>query len=129
MADHTLINLDDVKDSAPAFGLGEVHEARFATGPLEADQLGVAFYRMRPEAAQPFSHRHASQEEIYVLLAGAATAHVGDHAVAMRPRDALRVSPAAVRWFEAGPEGAELLAVGARLASGGGNDAQMFMPR
>jgi mannose-6-phosphate isomerase-like protein (cupin superfamily) len=129
MADHTLINLDDVKDSAPGFGLAEVHEARFATGPLETDQLGIAFYRMRPGAAQPFSHRHETQEEVYVLLAGAATAHVGDQAVAMRPRDALRVSPAAVRWFEAGPEGAELLAVGARLASGGANDAEMFMPR
>ena len=31
MGDYTHKNLGEVKDSAPEFGLGEVHEARFAT--------------------------------------------------------------------------------------------------
>ena len=36
MPGYTLVSLNEVKDSAPEFGLGEVHEARFATRPLEA---------------------------------------------------------------------------------------------
>lgn len=126
MPGHTLVNLDEVKDSAPEFGLGDVHEARFATRPLEATQLGLAFYRMRPGAAQPFAHRHEQQEEIYVLLSGTAVAVVDGERVDMGPRDALRVGPEVTRQFEAGPEGAELIAVGATVASGGRNDAEMI---
>jgi mannose-6-phosphate isomerase-like protein (cupin superfamily) len=128
MPRHTLVNLDEVKDSAPEFGLADVHEAHFATAPLDATQLGLAFYRMRPGASQPFAHRHEQQEEIYLLLRGTATARVDGELVEMRSMDALRVAPEAVRSFDAGAEGAELVAIGARLASGGGNDAEMIEP-
>jgi mannose-6-phosphate isomerase-like protein (cupin superfamily) len=126
MAGYTLVRLNEVKDSAPEFGLGEVHEARFATRPLEATQLGLAFYRLRPDASQPFSHRHEQQEEIYVLLSGSAVAVLGDERVQLRPLDALRVSPETTRQFEAGAEGAELIAIGATAASGGRNDAELI---
>src|SRR3954447_26706919 len=125
MTDHTLVNLAEVTDSAPEFGFGEIHEARFATRALSAEQLGLAYFRIRPGRSQPFAHRHGVQEEIYVVLSGAAVAHVDDRPVPMRALDALRIGPGAVRWFEAGPEGVELLAVGARAASGGANDAEM----
>ena len=126
MSNHTLINLEEVKDSAPEFGLGEVHEARFATRRLDATQLGLAFYRMRPGAGQPFAHRHAQQEEIYVLLSGNAVAVLDDERVEMRPLDALRVAPETTRQFEAGQDGAELIAIGATAASGGRNDAELI---
>jgi mannose-6-phosphate isomerase-like protein (cupin superfamily) len=126
MSGHTLVNLDEVKDSAPEFGLGEVHEAHFATRPLEASQLGLAFYRMRPGASQPFAHRHAEQEEVYVVLSGTAVADLDGERVELRPFDALRVAPEVTRRFEAGAEGVELLAVGATAASDGRNDAEMI---
>ncbi len=128
MAGHSLVNLGDVKDSAPEFGLAEVNEARFATRPLEATQLGLAFYRIRPGAAQPFAHRHEQQEEIYVLLSGSVVAHLDGERVEMRPLDALRVAAETTRQFEAGPDGAELIAIGATAASGGRNDAEMVQP-
>jgi mannose-6-phosphate isomerase-like protein (cupin superfamily) len=126
MSDHTLINLDEVKDSAPEFGLGDVHEAHFATKPLNATQLGLAFYRMRSGASQPFAHRHEQQEEIYVLVGGSAVAVLDDERVEMAPLDALRVAAATTRQFEAGPDGAELIAIGATAASGGRNDAELI---
>jgi hypothetical protein len=39
--------------------------------------------------------------------------------------DALRVSPSVTRHFEAGSDGAELLAIGSPAASDGKNDAEM----
>ena len=126
MPGHTLINLDEVKDSAPEFGLGEVHEAHFATRPLDATHLGLAFYRMQPGASQPFAHRHEQQEEIYVLLGGSAVAVLDDERVEMARLDALRVAPETTRQFEAGPDGAELIAIGATAASGGRNDAELI---
>lgn len=126
MPGHTLVNLEHVKDSAPEFGLGDVHEAHFATRPLGATQLGIAFYRMRPGASQPFAHRHGQQEEIYVVMSGTAVAHLDGERVDLRPFDALRVAPEVTRSFEAGLEGAELLAVGATAASHGRNDAEMI---
>jgi hypothetical protein len=39
--------------------------------------------------------------------------------------DALRVSPSVARHFEAGAEGADLLAIGSPAASDGQNDAEM----
>lgn len=126
MPGHTLVNLNEVKDSAPEFGLGDVHEAHFATKPLDAAQLGLAFYRMRPGASQPFAHRHEHQEEIYVVLAGSAVAVLDGERVEMRAFDALRVGPETTRQFEAGPDGAELLALGATIASGGANDAELI---
>ena len=126
MPGHTLTNLNDVKDSAPEFGLDSVHEAHFATKPLDATQLGLAFYRMRPGASQPFAHRHEQQEEIYVLLGGSAVAVLDEERVEMRPLDALRVAPELTRQFEAGEDGAELIAIGATAASGGRNDAELI---
>jgi len=55
-APYTLKQLTDVKDSAPEFGLGEVQEARFAGGDLEATDTGVAHQRIKPNQRVPFAH-------------------------------------------------------------------------
>jgi uncharacterized cupin superfamily protein len=125
MSTHTLVNLAEVKDMAPGFGLSQIHEARFAGAALDATQLGLAYFKIHPGQVQPFAHRHADQEEIYVLLAGSAIAHLDDTTVEMTALDAVRVSPAVTRHFEAGADGAELLAIGSRAASDGRNDAEM----
>jgi hypothetical protein len=61
-----------------------------------------------------------------VLLSGSAVAVLGEERVQLRPLDALRVSPETTRQFEAGAEGAELIAIGATAASGGRNDAELI---
>ena len=114
MAGWTKVNLkDDVDDQAPNFGLGGKIEARMARVPLELEQSGVSYQRLAPSFRVPFAHRHKNQEEVYVLISGSARAKLGDEIVELRPFDALRVHKDTMRGFEGGPEGAELLAVGA----------------
>jgi len=114
MAGWTKVNLkDDVDDQAPNFGLGGKIEARMARVPLELEQSGVSYQRLAPSFRVPFAHRHKNQEEVYVLISGSARAKLGDEIVELRPFDALRVHKDTIRGFEAGPDGAELIAIGA----------------
>jgi mannose-6-phosphate isomerase-like protein (cupin superfamily) len=106
--------LTDVKDSAPEFGLGDVQEARFAKGDLDAEQTGVSHHRLKPDERSPFGHRHEEAEEVYVVLSGSGRIKLDDEIVEVEALDAIRVAPEVTRAFEAGPEGIEILAVGAR---------------
>jgi mannose-6-phosphate isomerase-like protein (cupin superfamily) len=114
MAGYTKVNLkDDVEDQAPNFGLGGKIEARMARVPLELEQQGVSYQRLAPNFRVPFGHRHKNQEEVYILISGSVRVKLEDEVVELRPFDALRVPNDTTRGFEAGPEGAELIAVGA----------------
>jgi mannose-6-phosphate isomerase-like protein (cupin superfamily) len=125
MANYTKLNLrDDVEDQAPKFGLGENLEARMARVPLELEHFGVSYQRLEPGYRLPFGHRHKTQEEVYVVIGGSARAKVEDEIVELRPLDALRVHKDTARGFEAGPDGVELLAIGA--PSTGPGDADML---
>lgn len=106
--------LTDVKDSAAEHGLGEIQEARFAKGDLDAEETGVAHFRLKPGKRSPFGHRHEKAEEVYVVIAGSGRMKLDDEIVEVEALDAIRVAPAVTRAFEAGDEGLELLAVGAR---------------
>jgi quinol monooxygenase YgiN/mannose-6-phosphate isomerase-like protein (cupin superfamily) len=111
---YTKANLDDVEDAAAGFGFGEIGEARFPTDQIGATQTGFSHHLLRPGRRQAFGHRHERAEEVYVVLSGSGRVRIDDDVVALRPRDVLRVGPRHVRAFEAGDEGLELLAVGAR---------------
>lgn len=125
MAEYTLVNLTSLDDAAPGFGLGDVQEARFATGPLGCTQTGLAFLRLKPGMRQPFAHHHSLQEELYVVLAGSGNAKLNEELRELRAMDVVRVAPHVTRAFEAGPDGLELLAFGAPAVSAGENDAVM----
>lgn len=125
MAGYTKLNLkDDVEDQAPRFGLGENLEARMARVPLELEHFGVSYQRLGPGYRLPFGHRHKTQEEVYVVIGGSARAKVEDEIVELRPLDALRVHKDTARGFEAGPDGVELIAIGA--PNTGPGDADML---
>jgi mannose-6-phosphate isomerase-like protein (cupin superfamily) len=113
MPDFTLVNLREVEDQAPKFGLAPDVEARFARGALGLTRSGMSYQRLAPGVRHPFGHRHKEQEEVYVVLGGSATARLGDEEVDLRPFDALRVPPETARGFHAGPGGVELLVFGA----------------
>jgi mannose-6-phosphate isomerase-like protein (cupin superfamily) len=114
MASYTIMNLEEVEDSAAKFGFGHVGEARFATGDLDSEQVGLSMHRLNPGARQAFAHRHESTEEVYVVLAGSGRVKLDDEIVELSNRDAIRVAPDVVRAFEAGSEGLEILAFSAR---------------
>ena len=124
MAGYTKVNLkDEVEDQAPNFGLEGKIEARMARVPLELEQSGVSFLRLAPNYRMPFAHSHKTQEEVYVLISGSARAKLGDEVVGLKPFDAVRVHKDTLRAFEAGPEGAEMIAIGAPHTGPG--DAEM----
>ncbi len=111
-APYTFMKLDEVEDSAPKFGFGDIQEARFAQKALDAERTGVSFYRLKPGMRQPFGHRHEQAEEVYVVLSGSGRVKLGDEIVELAPLDAIRVEPGLMRAFEAGDEGMQWLAFG-----------------
>jgi mannose-6-phosphate isomerase-like protein (cupin superfamily) len=121
MADYTLVNLKEVEDQAPKFGLSPDLEARFARVPLDAELIGMTYQRLGPNYRIPFGHTHKTQEEVYVLLNGSARIKVGDEIRDLKPMDAVRIPKESMRGLEAGPEGAEFILVG---APGGPGDAE-----
>lgn len=55
----------------------------------------------------------AATEEVYVVLRGSGRMKVDDEIVELKEWDAVRVPPRTWRGYEAGPEGLEILVVGA----------------
>ena len=109
---YTHLNLAEVEDMAPRFGLDPQLEARFATRPLAASRTGVSHQRLRPGARQPFGHRHRHAEEVVVVLAGSGQVKIDDELRDVRPLDAIRFAPGSARAFQAGPDGLDLLVFG-----------------
>ena len=124
MADYTLKNLKrDVDDAAEKFGLAPNLEARFARDALGSTRSGLGYEPLAPDLRGRVGHKHREQEEVYVLVSGSARVKVEDEVVELEQWDALRVPQDTMRCFEAGPEGAEILAL--RAPTTGSNDAEI----
>jgi mannose-6-phosphate isomerase-like protein (cupin superfamily) len=113
MATHTVVNLMEVEDQAPKFGYAPNLESRFARKALELENSGLSHYRVAPGYRVPFGHRHAEQEEIYLVLSGSAVVKLDDEILELAQWDAVRIPAGVMRSFGAGPDGAEILAFGA----------------
>ena len=114
MAGYTKLNLkDDVDDQGPNFGYEGKIEARMARVPLELEHSGVSYLRLAPGFRIPWGHTHKTQEEVYVLVGGSLRAKLDDEIVELGPFDAVRVHKNTMRGFEAGSDGAEMIAIGA----------------
>jgi len=116
MPDYTVKNLKELDDMAEQFGLGDGLEARFARDQLELRNFGLSYQKLAPGFRIPFGHHHAEQEEVYVVLSGSVRAKLEDEIVELRQWDAIRVPADVTRNLEAGPDGAEVLAIGAPQA-------------
>ena len=124
MAGFTKVNLkEDVDDQAPNFGLSPNLEARMARVPLEMENAGISYQRIAPNFRVPFGHKHKNQEEVYVVLSGSLRMKIEDEVHDLKQWDAVRVDKDTMRSFEGGPEGAEMLAIGA--PSTGPGDAEV----
>ena len=114
MSGYTKKNLrTDVEDQAPRFGMPAELEARFARTALGGETLGLSLLTLAPGFRIPFGHKHAGQEEVYVVLRGSATVKVEDETVELGEWDAIRFDKDTMRAVEAGPDGVEYLAFGA----------------
>ena len=112
-AAYTVVNLKQVENMAPRFGLSPGLESRFARVPLELENSGLSYFRVAPGFRAPFGHTHREQEEIYVVLSGGAKLKLDDRVIDLSEWDAVRIPPGMMRAVEGGPQGAEILAFGA----------------
>jgi mannose-6-phosphate isomerase-like protein (cupin superfamily) len=124
VAGYTKLNLTtDVENSAEKFGMGEVLQAHFAREAIEAKKFGLSLQRLKPGQRMPFGHRHAEQEEVYVVVGGSGRLKVEDEVLNLAQWDAVRVDPECTRNLEAGPDGLDVIAFGAP----GIRDTEQFM--
>ena len=72
----------------------------------------------------PWGHRHGVQEEAYVVVGGSGRAKLDDEIVELTVWDVLRVAPAVIRSFEAGPAGLDVICIGGKQPKGG--DSERF---
>jgi mannose-6-phosphate isomerase-like protein (cupin superfamily) len=123
MAKYTIVNIRDHENIAPKFGMPEGMEARFPKHELNCEIGAVGLEKLPPGVRTPFGHKHKTQEELYVVVAGSGRVKLDDEIVDVRRWEVIRVSPQTMRNFEAGPEGLEVLAFGAPIAEE--NDAEI----
>ena len=117
MSDYAIVNLLELDDSIA--GRAEGMEGRFGRSALGAQDVGVSHWRYAANFRSPAAHSHREQEEAYVVVAGSGRVRLGDEVREIRQWDAIRVAPAVLRQFEAGPDGLDLLAVGGPKPEGG----------
>lgn len=123
MSDYTHLNLKEVEDQAPKFGLSPDLEFRMGRVPLAMEQAGLSYLRVAPNYRIPFGHSHKNQEEVYVVVAGSGRVKVGDEVRELKQWDAVRVHKDTMRGLEAGADGLEIIAIGA--PNTGPGDADM----
>ena len=110
----TLRNLKaDLDDIGPAFKGAPDLEFRAATKPLGLEHSALSYQRVPPGYRFPYGHTHETQEEVYVVVRGSGRMKIDDEIVELAEWDAVRVPPGAWRGYEAGPDGLEILVIGA----------------
>jgi mannose-6-phosphate isomerase-like protein (cupin superfamily) len=117
MSAYAIVNLLEIEDNVSGRVPGL--EGRFSRQLLGSSDLGVSHWRYAPGTRNPTAHRHREQEEAYVVVAGSGRVLLDGEVRDIRRWDVVRVAPAVVRAFEAGPEGLELIAVGGPKPEGG----------
>jgi mannose-6-phosphate isomerase-like protein (cupin superfamily) len=109
VADYTIKNLRESKDSAEEAGLTDSIEARFAHEDLDSERSGISYQVIKAGQRQPFAHKHGDMEEIYVVISGAGRVKLDDKVEDLSALDAIRIAPSVVRAFEGGDEDLVLL--------------------
>jgi mannose-6-phosphate isomerase-like protein (cupin superfamily) len=110
----TLRNIkEDLEDLGSRFDGAPDLEFRAATKALDLERSGLSYQRVPPGYRFPYGHTHKKQEEVYVVLRGSGRMKVDDEIVNLKEWDAVRVPPGTWRGYESGPEGLEILVIGA----------------
>jgi len=107
MADVTVKRLEDFE---AVFG-GGMRRVRAGLG---VTSFGVQVFELPPgfDTYPQHNHTHDEQEEMYLVLGGKVTLHVGGEEHVLEPGVFVRVGPGEPRKFVTGDEGVRLLAVG-----------------
>jgi mannose-6-phosphate isomerase-like protein (cupin superfamily) len=119
----TLKNLqEDVTDVGSNFNGAPDLEFRLGGMELGLEQSGLSFQRIPPNYRFPYGHTHKEQEEVFVVVGGSGRIKLDDEIVDLKKWDAVKVPPGTWRGYEAGPDGLELLVIGAPKLGGNPRD-------
>ena len=105
--------IEDLEDVGSNFHGAPGLEFQMATAALGLRESGLSRQRIPPGHRFPYGHTHRTQEEVYVVVRGSGRMKLDDEIVDLRELDAVRVAPGTWRGYEAGPDGLELLVIGA----------------
>jgi uncharacterized cupin superfamily protein len=107
MADYAVKKIDEL-DAALGGAFKRVRAE------LGVESFGIQVLDLPPNLEQFPEHDHAEsgQEEVYLVLRGAAEIEIDGERVALDPDNIVRVGPAARRKIYTGDEGARVLALG-----------------
>jgi len=113
MPGYTVTRLEEVEDV-----LGDYPgEMRMLAGALGAEQVAMTYRRMPQHTGGKgsYGHRHAEQEELYLVVSGKLQFKLDDEVIEVGPLAAVRVAPEVYRsiWNDE-PEDAELVIVSTR---------------
>jgi mannose-6-phosphate isomerase-like protein (cupin superfamily) len=103
----------DLDDLGSNFDGSPDLEFRAGTKALGLERSGLTYQQVPPDYRFPYGHTHETQEEIYVVVRGSGRMKVDDEIFELTEWDAVRVPPGSWRGYEAGPDGLELLVIGA----------------
>ena len=110
----TLKNLkNDLQDIGARFDGAPELEFRLATKALELERCGLGYQRVPPGIRFPYGHTHKTQEKVYVVVRGSGRMKLDAEIIELKQWDAVRVPPGVWRGYEAGPDGLEILVIGA----------------
>ena len=109
----THLNLKDLDDVGSNFDGPPDLEFRLASQALELEQSGLSYQRVPADYRFPYGHTHQRQEEVYVVVGGSGRMALDDKVVELTRWDVVRVPPGTWRGYESGPDGLEILVIGA----------------
>ena len=110
----TLTNIKaDLEDIGPRFDGAPDLEFRAATKALGLENSSLSYQHVPPGYRFPYGHTHVKQEEVYLVVGGGGRMKLDDEIVELGEWDAVRVPPGTWRGYEAGPDGLEILVIGA----------------
>jgi mannose-6-phosphate isomerase-like protein (cupin superfamily) len=109
MADYSIKRFDEME---PILG-GVFRRARASLG---VTSFGMQILEIPPNGGDFYpnhDHQHDSQEEVYVVLGGAADFDIEGEPVHVERETAIRIAPDTKRKIKAGSEGVKILVLGA----------------
>jgi uncharacterized cupin superfamily protein len=124
MSDYAIKNLMEIDDLAAD---NPDREIRFSRKYIDSEELGVTYQHYSPGFVSTDGHSHGEQEEAYVVIDGSGAVKLDDERIELKRWDVVRVAPAVVRGFDAGPDGLTLICVGGHKPEGG--DGQLVEGR
>jgi len=71
---------------------------------LNLTAVGIGLIHLPPDEGYTFTHSHAEQEEIYIVVEGQGTIYIDGELLDIARGDLVRVSPSARRALKAAPE-------------------------